>query len=173
MLAAEIPPDFMALKAADLGLARDWRFFAREFFETAFARGYIVTDFAFDPRATYAAQFVCSDRRGKHPGVGQMMRPHWFQRIIRKLDKTLASAFFLDQWVILTAPDMDFRSLDWRGLTPVVPPKDRYWGDPFVIHRVDRYYVFIEEKLYATGRGHIACLTLDAAWQATGPGRRT
>jgi predicted GNAT superfamily acetyltransferase len=47
LLAAEIPPDFMALKEADLGLARDWRFFTREFFEAAFARGYIVTDFAF------------------------------------------------------------------------------------------------------------------------------
>jgi predicted GNAT superfamily acetyltransferase len=51
LLAAEIPPDFMALKAADLGLARDWRFFTREFFETAFSQGYIVTDFAFDPGA--------------------------------------------------------------------------------------------------------------------------
>jgi predicted GNAT superfamily acetyltransferase len=57
LLAAEIPTDFMALKAADLALARDWRFFAREFFESAFSRGYIVTDFAFDrsaePRRTF------------------------------------------------------------------------------------------------------------------------
>ena len=48
LVAGEIPSDFMALKAADFGLARDWRFFTREFFETAFARGYIVTDFVFD-----------------------------------------------------------------------------------------------------------------------------
>ena len=58
LVAAEIPADFMSIKAADLGLARDWRFFAREFFETAFAAGYIVTDFAFDrdgqsPRGIY------------------------------------------------------------------------------------------------------------------------
>jgi predicted GNAT superfamily acetyltransferase len=58
LLAAEIPPDFPALKSADLALARDWRFFAREFFELAFAGGYIVTDFAFDaagaqPRSFY------------------------------------------------------------------------------------------------------------------------
>jgi predicted GNAT superfamily acetyltransferase len=51
LLAAEIPTDFLALKAADLGLARDWRFFAREFFETAFGKGYIVTDFAFGKSA--------------------------------------------------------------------------------------------------------------------------
>ncbi len=48
LAAAEIPADFMALKAADFALARDWRFFTREFFEMAFARGYIVTDFVFD-----------------------------------------------------------------------------------------------------------------------------
>ena len=39
----------MALKTADFALARDWRFFTRELFETAFAKGYIVTDFVFDP----------------------------------------------------------------------------------------------------------------------------
>jgi len=49
LLAAEVPSDFLALKAADFPLARDWRFFSREFFETAFAKGYIVTDFVFDP----------------------------------------------------------------------------------------------------------------------------
>jgi len=45
---AEIPSDFPALKDADFALARDWRFFSREFFETAFAAGYIVTDFVSD-----------------------------------------------------------------------------------------------------------------------------
>jgi predicted GNAT superfamily acetyltransferase len=45
---AEIPADFIALKDADFSLARDWRFFLREVFETAFAEGYIVTDFVFD-----------------------------------------------------------------------------------------------------------------------------
>ena len=55
---AEIPSDFMELKAADFALARDWRFFTRELFETAFDKGYIVTDFIFDkvdgiPRSFY------------------------------------------------------------------------------------------------------------------------
>ena len=45
---AEIPSDFGALKEADFALARDWRFFSREFFETAFAAGYIVTDFVYE-----------------------------------------------------------------------------------------------------------------------------
>lgn len=58
LLLAEIPGDFLDLKSKDFALARDWRFFTREFFETAFAANYIVTDFVFDqqgntPRGLY------------------------------------------------------------------------------------------------------------------------
>lgn len=48
LLLAEIPADFMSLKTKDFGLARDWRFFTRELFETAFQEAFIVTDFIFD-----------------------------------------------------------------------------------------------------------------------------
>ena len=50
LVLAEIPSDFNALKDADFALARDWRFFSREVFETAFAAGYIVTDFVYEHR---------------------------------------------------------------------------------------------------------------------------
>lgn len=50
---AEIPSDFMALKNEDFALARDWRFFSRELFETAFAQGYIVTDFVYDQERSF------------------------------------------------------------------------------------------------------------------------
>jgi len=57
---AEIPSDFLALKAADFSLARDWRFFSREVFETAFQAGYLVTDFVFD-RASGRSLYVLTD----------------------------------------------------------------------------------------------------------------
>jgi predicted GNAT superfamily acetyltransferase len=62
LLLAEIPPDFMTLKIANFALARDWRFFSREVFETAFAEGYFVTDFVFDqtgevPRSLYVLTY--------------------------------------------------------------------------------------------------------------------
>lgn len=60
LLMAEIPSDFMVLKAADFSLARDWRFFSREFFETAFAKGYIVTDFIFDS-ASQRSFYILTD----------------------------------------------------------------------------------------------------------------
>jgi len=48
----------MALKTDNFALARDWRFFTREVFETTFAEGYLITDFIFDrasgePRSMY------------------------------------------------------------------------------------------------------------------------
>jgi predicted GNAT superfamily acetyltransferase len=58
LLLAEIPPDFLKLKAADLELGRTWRMFTRELFETCFSAGYLVTDFIYDttgsrPRSFY------------------------------------------------------------------------------------------------------------------------
>ncbi|MGE5072344.1 MAG: hypothetical protein ACM3MF_02870 [Anaerolineae bacterium] len=85
------------------------------------------------------------------------------RRLIHRVDKTIASRTSIDQWILLTGRGLDYRSLDWRSLTPLVPPRDRYWSDPFVLERAGSYYVFIEEKLYATGLGRIACLTLDDA----------
>ena len=86
--------------------------------------------------------------------------PFW--RLIHKLDKTLFSRFYIDQWVIMTG-NVGYRALDWKLLQPLIPPIDRYWGDPFVLLRDGTYYVFIEEKLYATGLGRISCLSLDKA----------
>jgi len=90
------------------------------------------------------------------------MKPRsFFTRLFRRLDKTIASFLFVDQWVILTAKGANYDSLRWPMFRSIIPATDRYWADPFVVAHEDQYYVFIEEKMYATGRGRIACLTLD------------
>ncbi len=90
-----------------------------------------------------------------------MTRSAFVQRLLRKIDKTLLSFFFLDQWVIMTGKKISHDSLEWPALRPLIPDKDRYWADPFVVEKDNRYYVFIEEKILATGLGRIVCLTLD------------
>lgn len=62
LLLAEIPPDFLKLKAADFELARAWRIFIRELFEACFKAGYLVTDFIYDtsgerPRSLYVLTY--------------------------------------------------------------------------------------------------------------------
>jgi hypothetical protein len=97
-----------------------------------------------------------------------MRRPSLWQRLSRKIDKTIAAQLFIDQWIILIGPRMSYESLGWDAMQPLIPPKDRYWGDPFVVQRGNRYYIFVEEKLYGTGIGRITCLTLDAQGKMLG-----
>jgi predicted GNAT superfamily acetyltransferase len=53
LVLVEIPSNFLALKTADLALARDWRFYTREVFEKAFAGSYLVTDFVHDNQRSF------------------------------------------------------------------------------------------------------------------------
>jgi len=94
------------------------------------------------------------------------MKPRsFFARLFRRLNKTITSLFFLDQWVILTAKSAEDDVLQWSRFHSIVPQKDRYWADPFIVARENQYYIFIEEKMYATRRGQIACLVLDCEGQ--------
>lgn len=52
--------------------------------------------------------------------------------------------------------------------TRLIPPSDRFWADPFVIFAKGLYYVFIEEYLYAKGKGHISYLTIDQNGHSSG-----
>ena len=51
----------------------------------------------------------------------------------------------------------------------LLPPKDRFWADPFAIKAGESYYVFIEEYPYATAKGHISVIELDRKGVVSGP----
>jgi len=53
LVLAQVPADFQALKANDLGLARVWRQHTRALFEAAFAQGYVVTDLLVEKGQSY------------------------------------------------------------------------------------------------------------------------
>jgi predicted GNAT superfamily acetyltransferase len=61
LLLVEIPPDFQALKNADMELAKKWRLVSRILFETLFDWGYLVTDFVYHrehfPRSFYVLSY--------------------------------------------------------------------------------------------------------------------
>jgi hypothetical protein len=89
--------------------------------------------------------------------ISRLMKPRLLSRIRNKI----RSFFFLDQWTVLVARDVDYKSLYWSGFKTLAPPQDRFWADPFVWQHDNKYYVFLEELPYATERGYIVCLTLD------------
>lgn len=57
LLLVEIPPDFDAMKRADVELARAWRRQTREIFSRAFSHGYLVSDFIHLQPETYPRSY--------------------------------------------------------------------------------------------------------------------
>ena len=55
--------------------------------------------------------------------------------------------------------ETSFPSIEEFKLLPA--PSDRFWADPFVISKDNRHYIFVEELLYKTNKGHIAVIELD------------
>ena len=79
----------------------------------------------------------------------------------RKLvNRKIRNWYYFDQWFLLfDIKDGISKSL-WR-YKKILPPKDRFWADPHVITRDDKYFIFIEEYIYKKGKGHIALIEID------------
>jgi hypothetical protein len=84
-----------------------------------------------------------------------------------KLNATLNS----DQWALAyrfrTNP-CDPNNTLYR-FKHLVPPKDRFWADPFAIKAGENYYVFLEEYPYEFAKGHISVVELDRKGMVSGP----
>jgi len=66
---------------------------------------------------------------------------------------------FFDQWQLLFSFE---NNLNFKDFVKIIPPKDRFWADPFVVECENKYYVFYEELIYTENKGHIACLEIDS-----------
>lgn len=76
----------------------------------------------------------------------------------------------LRQWFLLAGPcPGSLRSAPSpQSLQPLYPPDHAFWADPFVWERDGRRFVYFEEFPFATRRGHISALELDAQARAVG-----
>jgi len=86
-----------------------------------------------------------------------LKKPQLFHRILRKIIKLL----FFEQWIILFSP----AGKRWADFSPLLPPKDRIWADPFLWERDGKKVIFYEEQFLDTLRGRISCIILDDAGQ--------
>ena len=81
------------------------------------------------------------------------------------------SALNTEQWALAyrfrTGPgDMNNTLYRFKNLSP---PKDRFWADPCAIKAGDHYYIFLEEYLNETRKGHISVVELDRKGVVSGP----
>jgi len=75
-----------------------------------------------------------------------------YNRLVYKNSWNWFLAFTFDKNPFNSAPE---------SFQVLVPPKDRFWADPFAICRNGKIFIFIEEFLYRTNKGHITMLELD------------
>jgi len=73
---------------------------------------------------------------------------------------------FWEQWILLyhlkeAGSARSAPSTSLRSYKRMVPPQDRYWADPFPVFQDGQYWIFIEEYLLETEKGHIAVFAMD------------
>lgn len=81
------------------------------------------------------------------------------------------AAMYTDQWALayrFRSGPCDSNNTLYR-FNDLLPPKDRFWADPFAVKDGDRYYVFLEEYPYETAKGHISVMELDRKGVVNGP----
>ena len=86
----------------------------------------------------------------------------YFRYYLKLIWKRIEFNLYLQQWLLLYRIDcgVEFSS-SFYEFRKIIPPKDRFWADPFVIFKDDKYFIFVEEYIYKTRKGHISCLTID------------
>lgn len=95
----------------------------------------------------------------------------------RALRSRLERAGSFAQWFIAYrfddegAPPRDPPYLTHGEFRHILPPRDRFWADPFPVRWGDRYYIFVEQYLYRERKAHIAVLELgrDGTWTSPVP----
>ncbi|MHC1761384.1 MAG: hypothetical protein AB9917_18090 [Negativicutes bacterium] len=112
-------------------------------------------------------------RESQHPAFWSKKKfvdfkiTEWIGLMLRHLLKIsitlLRKIFYFNQYILL----FDFNPCGEISSTlstykKIIPPYDRFWADPFVVYENSKYYIFIEEVIAPSNRGHISCFTIDA-----------
>ena len=86
----------------------------------------------------------------------------FFRQLLKKLIYT--DPF---KWILIykTGTSNDFKANSYKEFAELKPSKDRFWADPFVIRRGEKFYLFVEEYIYKRNKGHISVLELDSTGQ--------
>ena len=116
-----------------------------------------------------AAPSFYSNRRFRSPGLADLL-VHAARRATRLAWIVARRPVSRQQWVLYYGLADDLIE-DCSRLRPLAPPVDRFWADPHAVIVGDRYFVFVEELPYATGKGHIAVIEIDAEGRP-GPARK-
>ena len=80
----------------------------------------------------------------------------------RAAKKVLHDSLYLDQWCLAFRFNSEAENSDpLYRFKYLVPPKDRFWADPFPLKNGNRHFVFFEDYIYSKAKAHISAVELD------------
>jgi hypothetical protein len=127
-----------------------------------------------DPLESAADWSGYSERLFTTPGNAEMAG--LLGRLVgRYLRDKVSSWLFLDQWIVayrLADPPGGEEGVPDRTLyrfRPLIPPRDRFWADPFPVQHGGRHFLFVEEWTYAQRKAHISVMELAADGRSFAP----
>jgi len=124
---------------------------------------------AFFKKRNDVAPYFYYNRLHKNPKNGELLA-RLFRLYGRKFRKKFADIFYFNQWILLFKLNKKTEmSRSFFRFKRIIPPKDRFWADPFVIYKNEKYYIFIEELLYKKNKGHISVMEMDEKGKYTRP----
>ena len=80
----------------------------------------------------------------------------------------IPSQLFQRQWFLMYDLQDTISTSFWR-FKKIIPPRDRFWADPHVFFKDDRYYIFIEEYIYKKKKGHISLIEMQQSGKYSDP----
>jgi hypothetical protein len=93
-----------------------------------------------------------------------------FQLYIKALRKVVKRQFYFNQWILLFSIESNrVINKTFKKYKRILPPKDRFWADPFILKRNRNYYIFFEELIYTQNRGKISVIEMDENGNYTKP----
>lgn len=115
----------------------------------------------FDSINQEQAPFLYYNRLFKAPSNLTVLKS--FVRIyINKFYSKITSLFFFEQWILLfKLEEKNKLSTSFFRFKKILPPKDRFWADPFIMEKNENYYIFIEELIYKENKGKISVIVMD------------
>jgi hypothetical protein len=82
------------------------------------------------------------------------------RHIKKYLPVKLSSKTKFEQWQLRFSIDNEI-SKSFSQFKPMIPPKDRFWADPFIIFKDGVHYIFLEELEFKDDKGYLSVITMD------------
>ena len=80
--------------------------------------------------------------------------------LLRFMRDECVHLIYFDQWILMFSIGKGLSTSLWR-FKKIIPPKDRSFADPFIIQKENVYYIYFEEFVYRTKKGHISVIEMD------------